>query len=218
MTSKYSYSKVLLNEYLGTVKEIKGNTQWELGIKVAAQNTPLTIWEKMVFKSAAEIQKELNVPIGTHATHNPRNQFDWLVENGADPKKLFFSHTEAEFGWGGQSKEQFGQQLLRIAKAGGHMLFNNFGYEFDTPWVDLIYLIRLLCDNGLREKVLTSVDCYWQWKNGKMVVNTEDTHPETRKRTYAYMITDAVPALLKAGFSAKDIHAFLVGNPAAFFS
>ncbi|MBC7826164.1 MAG: hypothetical protein H7122_00350 [Chitinophagaceae bacterium] len=56
------------------------------------------------------------------------------MENGADPKKLFFSHIEAEFGWGGQIKEQIGKELLRIAKAGGNMLFNNFGYEFDTPW------------------------------------------------------------------------------------
>jgi len=51
-----------------------------------------------------------------------------------------------------------------------------------------------------------------------MVINVDDIHPETRQRTYAYMITDAVPALLKAGFSANDIHAFLIDNPARFFS
>jgi len=187
-------------------------------IKVAGQKTPLTDWEKMVFRAAAHVQRELNVPIATHAIFSPEEQFKWLVSNGADPTKLFFSHTEAKFGWGGLSREQMGEQLVRIAKGGGHMMFNNFGYAFDTPWEDLVYLIRLLCDQGLRDKVLISADCYWHWKNGKMIVNVDNVHPETREKTYAYMMTDAVPDLLKAGFSAKDIQAFLVENPARFFS
>lgn len=187
-------------------------------IKVAAHKTPLTDWERMVFRAAAKVQQELHVPIATHAIFNPEEQFKWLVENGANPAKLFFSHIEAKFGWGGLSREQMGQQLLRIAKGGGHLMFNNFGYEFDTPWEDLVYLIRMLCENGLREKVLISCDCYWHWENGKMIFNIDNVHPETRNKTYAYMITDAVPALLKAGFSAKDIHTFLVDNPAKYFN
>lgn len=187
-------------------------------IKVAGQKTPLTEWEQMVFRAAATVQQELKVPIATHAIFKPEEQFKWLVKNGADPTKLFFSHTEAKFGWGGLNREQMGEQLLRIARGGGHMMFNNFGYEFDTPWEDLVYLIRLLCDQGLRDKVLISADCYWHWKNGKMIVNVDDVRPETRNKTYAYMMTDAVPDLLKAGFSAKDIQAFLVENPVRFFS
>lgn len=195
------------------------NTGIKAGIiKVAGDKTPLTDWERMVFRAAARVQQELRVPVATHAIFNPEEQFNWLVKNGADPAKLFFSHIEAKFGWGGLSREQMGEQLLRIAKGGGHLLFNNFGYEFDTPWEDLVYLIRLLCENGLREKVLTSCDCYWHWANGKLIFNIDDIHPETRNKTYAYMMTDAVPALLKAGFSSKDIKAFLVDNPAKYFS
>ena len=182
-------------------------------IKVAGAKTPLTDWEKMGFRAAAQVQQELNVPIATHAIFNPEEQFNWLIKNGADPTKLFFSHVEAEFGWGGLNREQIGKQRLRIAKGGGHLLFNNFGYAFATPWEDLVYLIRLLCENGFREKVLTSCDCYWHWENGKMIFNVDDIHPETRNKTYSYMITDAVPDLLKAGFSANDIHAFLVYIP-----
>ncbi len=199
-------------------KGINGTTIRAGIIKVAGNKTPLTDWERMVFRAAAKVHQELNVPIATHAIFNPEEQFNWLVKNGADPTKLFFSHTEAKFGWGGLTREQMGEQLLRIAKGGGHMMFNNFGYAFDTPWEDLVYLIRLLCDNGFRNKVLTSSDCYWHWNNGKMIVNVDDVHPETRQKTYAYMITDAVPDLLKAGFSAKDIQAFLVDNPARFFA
>lgn len=218
-----SITKMSEEQYKDRLREelttgIQGTTIRAGIIKVAGDKTPLTDWERMVFRAAAKVQQELNVPIATHAIFNPEEQFNWLVKNGADPAKLFFSHVEAKFGWGGQSREQMGKQLLRITKGGGHLLFNNFGYEFDTPWEDLVYLIRLLCESGFREKVLTSVDCYWHWTNGKMVVNVDDVHPETRKRTYAYMMTDAVPALLKAGFSAKDINAFLVDNPAKYFS
>lgn len=196
-----------------------GGTNIKAGImKIATRAKPMSTWERMVFKASAEVQKELGTPIGTHATHNPGDQFDWLVQNGADPAKIFLSHTEAKFGWGGKTREQMGEELLRIAKSGGSMLFNNFGYEFDTPWEDLVYLIRLLCEKGYLQKALTSVDCNWHWEAGKMIVNVDNVHPETRNRTYAYMITDAVPALLKAGFSAKDVHAFLYENPVAFFS
>lgn len=187
-------------------------------IKVAGEKTPLTQWEKEKFQAAAYVQKKLDVPIGTHAIYKPGDQFDLLVANGANPKRLFFSHIEAEFGWGGKSKEDIGKELLRIAKGGGSMLFNNFGYEFDTPWEDLVYLIRFLCENGCSKNVLTSMDTYWHWKNGNIVFNVDDVHPETRKKTYAYAITDAVPAMLKAGFSAKQVKQFLVENPAHIFS
>jgi len=40
------------------------------------------------------------------------------------------------------------------------------------------------------------------------MTNVEAIHPETKQKTLSYAITDAVPALLKAGFSAKDIHTF----------
>jgi predicted metal-dependent phosphotriesterase family hydrolase len=41
--------------------------------------------------------------------------------------------------------------------------------------------------------------------------------PNASKRTYAYMMTDAVPMLLKTGFSKKEIDTFLVDNPRGFF-
>ncbi len=62
-------------------------------IKVAAMS-PLTQWEKERFRAAAQIQKELNITIATHATQKPGDQFDWLVKNGANPNRLFFSHIE----------------------------------------------------------------------------------------------------------------------------
>ena len=185
-------------------------------IKVAAAKTPITQWEQSVFRAAAKVQKKTRTPIATHAIFEPRAQFDLLVNTGADPKRCFFSHIEAEFGWGGRPLEQQAEYLLSIAKEGGSLLFNNFGYEADTPWAHMVFLLRHLCDKGHANRILTSVDCNWEWKEGK-VVFASDRHPESGKKTYAYMMTDAVPALLKAGFSAKEIQTFLVDNPRRFF-
>lgn len=145
-------------------------------------------------------------------------QFDYLVQHGANPRQLFFSHAEAGFGWQGRTREQMADYFLGLAREGGRMLFNNFGYDFHTPWEDLVYLIRFLCDHWHASTVLISIDAYWSWKNDRIIIPLEEMFPHTRHRTYAYMMTDVVPALLKAGFSAKQINTFLVANPRAYFS
>ena len=72
--------------------------------------------------------------------------------------------------------------MERIAKLGGSLLFNNFEYDFDTPWQDFVYLIRHLCDNGCIEQVLTAMNSGWDWVEDKIVMNAELKHPETRKK------------------------------------
>ncbi len=193
------------------------NTKIRAGIiKVAGSSTPLTQWEIEKFRAAAVVQKELDVPVATHAIFNPREQFDLLTANGAAPNRLFFSHIEAEFGWGKLTREQMGEELVYIANKGGRLLFNNFGYEFDTPWADLVYLIRNLVDKGYAENVLASMDLYWHWSNGKKIINIDDRYPETAQKTYAYAVTDAIPALLKAGFSSREVNTIFIKNPAVF--
>jgi predicted metal-dependent phosphotriesterase family hydrolase len=100
------------------------------------------------------------------------------------------------------------KKCCELQKGGGSMLFNNFLYDFNTPWEDLVYLIRFLCDKGYEKHVLISMDSLWRWVDEKIMTNVEAIHPETKQKTLSYAITDAVPALLKAGFSAKDIHTF----------
>ena len=229
-TGSYVYSRMpkaiqnmnedqMYERMLREVTEGIDGTQIRAGIiKVAAGKTPFTEWEQSAFRAAAKVQKKTRTPIATHAIFEPRAQFDLLVKTGADPKRCFFSHIEAEFGWAGRPLEQEAEYLLSIAKEGGYLLFNNFGFEFDTPWTDMVFLLRHLSDKGYANRILTSVDCNWEWKKGKVVFEASEKHPETAKRTYAYMITDAVPAMLKAGFSAKEIQTFLVDHPRRFFS
>ncbi|MGH7946962.1 MAG: hypothetical protein ACREH8_13915 [Opitutaceae bacterium] len=187
-------------------------------IKVAAVKSPLTEWERAAFRAAGRAQRATGVPVGTHAVYAPREQLDVLVAAGADPRRCFFSHPENTVGWEGRNLEQHADYLTAIAKDGGSLLFNNFGLVKHTPWPDLVFMLRHLCDRGYADRVLVSVDLAWEWLAGKPIIQHSPRYSEIQPRTYTYMMTDVVPALLKAGFSAQNIRTFLVDNPRHLFA
>ena len=188
-------------------------------IKVAGDKPELTPWEVQAFTAGAKAHLKTGACIATHACAGSREQADLLLRAGADLNRAFFSHVEAEFGWQGRTVQEEAKYLEDIARKGGSLLFNNFGFVWDTPWPDMIYLFKHLCDAGLQEKVLMSMDVNWTWnEDGNIEFEAEAQHPDARRRTYAYMITDSVPALKQAGFTDQDIHTFLVDNPRKFFS
>jgi len=96
-------------------------------IKIATNDAELSEWDQKIFRCAARVNKATGIPIGTHAVRGARNQFDFLVKHGANPRQTFFSHVEAGFGWQGKSREQMAESFLSIAQDGGRLLFNNFG-------------------------------------------------------------------------------------------
>ena len=64
------------------------------------------------------------------------------------------------------------------------------------------------------------MDCNWHWQDGQKVfegAEPPNADPHAADRTYAYMVTDAVPKLLKSGFSKKEIDTFLIDNPRRYF-
>jgi hypothetical protein len=67
--------------------------------------------------------------------------------------------------------------------------------------------------------MFVSIDCNWRWENGKKILEGAD-RPDAdldASRRFSCVMTAAVPKLLKSGFSQKEIHAFLAGNPRRFF-
>lgn len=186
-------------------------------VKAAASSLPLTDWEKAVFRATGRAQRETGVPVATHAVFGAREQFDILVASGADPRRCYFSHPENTVGWEKRNLQQHTDYLVAIAREGGSLLFNNFGLVQHTAWADLVHMIRQLCDRGHADRVLISIDLAWEWIAGKPVIQHSDRYPELQPRTYSFMITDVIPAFLKAGFGAKDIQTFLVDNPRRFF-
>jgi phosphotriesterase-related protein len=183
-------------------------------IKVAANSIPLNPLEEKIFLAAGIAQSQTGVPICCHSIFGPREQLETLIKGGADPEHCYFSHVEAEFGWEGRTLEDEAKYLLEIARRGGALLFNNFGFEHDTPWNDLVFLIRYLVEKGFDNRVLISMDVNWiMHNNGLVELEAEDANPECRKRNYAYLFTHAIPALEKAGIAKEAIKKFLIDNP-----
>ena len=90
-----------------------------------------------------------------------------------------------------------------------------------TPWSDVTSFLRYFCAAGFANRLFISADCNWRWENGKKLFEGAEAFsldPNASKRTYAYMITDAVPKLLRSGFSKKEIDTFLVDNPRRFLA
>jgi len=181
-------------------------------IKIANEGGTLTDWEKKVFRAAARVNKATGIPIATH-TGNAIEQFDLLVKSGANPQQIFLSHVDA--GRKGKPGE-----LINIVKEGGYLEVDTFGQEFYTPWKELVSFLRSFFDSGFGNKIFISIDSNWHWENGKKIFEGDgppNFDSKASDRTFAYMITDAVPKLLKAGFSMKEIKTFLVDNPKNFF-
>ena len=100
------------------------------------------------------------------------------------------------------------------------MEFDTFGQDSYTPWADLVFLWRSIMDAGFTNRMFFSMDCNWRWENGKKIfegADRPDADPDAGRRTYAYMMTDAVPKLLKSGFTQHEIDTILVDNPRRFF-
>ncbi len=206
---------------LREVTEGIGGTKIRAGIiKVAAETSPLTDWEKKVFRAAARVQKATGVPIATHDVARAREQFDLLVSSGATPRRVFISHVDMALHDKQRTHEQVAEELISMARDGGYMEFDTFGQDSYTPWGDLVFLWRSIIDAGFANRMFFSMDSNWHWQNGKKTfegADRPDAGPDAGRRTYAYMMTDAVPKLLKSGFSQQVIHSILVDNPRRFF-
>ena len=188
-------------------------------IKVAGVDPQLTPWEVQVFTAAAKAHLKTGACIATHAVAGARAQAEVLLRAGANLNQVFFSHIDTEVGFEGRTIKEQARYLEEIARWGGGILLNNFGCSFYTLPEHETYLMQHLCDAGLQDKVLISIDCNWTWnKDSKIEFEEEANHPEAAERTYAFMMTDTVPELLKAGFTDKDIQAFLIDNPRKFFA
>lgn len=185
---------------------------------VRCDSLGLTLMHEHIFGGKGPVQRITNIPIATHC--GPiHEEFDVPVKTGANPRRLFLSHVDMGLP-AGYTRKQLVEMLSSIAREGGNLEFDTFGLPSYTPWNDLVFILRSLCDAGFEHQLFISIDCNWTWIDGKKVFESADRphhDPDASRRTYAYMITDAVPALLKAGFIAKDIHTFLVENPRRFF-
>ncbi len=188
-------------------------------IKAGSSRAELTAWEQKVLRAAARVQRETGVPLCLHSCEGARSQFDLLTRAGADPQRLYFSHVEAEFGWEGRTLREEARYLEAICREGGSLYFNNYLFEFDTPHEDLMYLMHYLLDRGYLNRLLFGMDFNYDIDDdGRIWLEAEKEHPETRARTWEAIYTGFVPLVKSWGFTDEHICTMFVDNPRALFS
>ena len=188
-------------------------------IKAASNKVDLTGFEAKVLRAAGRLQAETGVPVCLHSCEGARIQFDALVDAGADPERLYFSHVEAEFGWEGRTLQEEARYLEAICREGGSLFFNNYLFEFDTPHEDMMYLMHYLLDKGHLNRLLFGMDVNFDIDDdGTIWAEAEKEHPETRNRTWPAIYTGFVPLITSWGFTDEHINTMLVDNPRALFS
>ena len=185
-------------------------------IKIASEGSPLSEWEKKVFRAAAHVQRATGTPICTHLGGDPREHLGILTRAGADPRRVMLSHIDTV----GPSREKVLETMIAIAREGAYLEVDTFGQEFYTPWADLVYCLRGVCDAGFAHHLFIDVDSNWRWNQGVKVFEGGDppnSDPHAADRIFAYMITAAVPRLMTSGFTRREIDTFLTDNPRRFF-
>jgi phosphotriesterase-related protein len=188
-------------------------------VKAASNGAELTDWERTVLRAAARVQRETGIPVCLHSCEGARSQFDLLVEAGADPERLYFSHVEAEFGWEGRTLGEQARYLEAICREGGSLFFNNYLFEFDTPHEDLMVLMHTLADRGYLHRLLFGMDVNFEVADdGRIWMEAEREHPECGQRTWEAIYTGFIPLLKHWGFTDAEVRTMLVENPRTLFN
>ena len=208
-------AKFIASRIVKVIKEGIGDTGIRPAIiKVGSHKVPLSQMERKVFAAAGMAQAETGLPICTHACTGSRDQLEILLENGADPNHCYFSHVEAEFGLEGRSLKEEIAYLTNIAKKGGTLLFNNFGFEHDTPWEDLVAILRSLVEAGYENKIHICMDANFHIdREGSVRLEADAKNPECRRRDYSYIFKYSLPLLRQEGFTEENFKMFFVDVP-----
>ncbi len=209
----------LAARFLGEINEGIGGSAVRAGvIKVAGEKEELTPWEMRMCQAAALVQQHSGAPICTHAIEGAWPQFQALLAAGADPQRVYLSHTEHEPGWRGRSVEQQIAYLEQITRQGGSLYFSNFGWEFYSQEANLRRLVLGLCERGYADRLLIGADANYKInEDGSTRWEEQRPHPELPLKNFAYAFTYTVPLLQRWGLSQADLEQFLVHNPRRIF-
>lgn len=162
-----------------------------------------------VVRAAGRAQAETGAPILIHPGHSPTAPIeilDILVETGATPGNVVLGHLDARI--------SDNAVLGELASAGTFLEFDTFGIEHggfggDPTAIpmpnDAQRLDRLeyLIGRGHGSQIVMAHDVCHGWRYGRFGGNG-----------FAHILTSLVPRMRSRGFSAEDIDAILVKNPA----
>ena len=156
-------SRMMADLFIKEISEGIGVTGVQAGAIKVGSSPVMTNYEKDVHKAAVTAQKATGVPIITH-TEGPTGgpeQAEFLVSQGADPKKVMIGHVS-------NSREI--SYLKAILAKGVSIGFDRLGLSilYDIPDEIHVQNIASLCKDGYAPKIMLSHDTvnYWLTPHG----------------------------------------------------
>ncbi len=187
-------------------------------IKIGSRNENLSDWEIRALTAAGIAQKMTGLPLCVHSCAGCDKQQKIFEEAGADLSRVYFSHTEANFGWEGRTFEEEVKLLEGVMEKGSFLSFNNFNNWTHTPEDCLADLIKTFAADGYSGKLLATMDYVATYNSsGKLEVLWEDICSDGAARDYSYIISHVVPWMRSKGIDEDTINAMNYANPVKLF-
>jgi len=169
-------------------------------IKLASSPPSFHKHEKKMFQAAIRVQRQLGVPITTHAPWVLGEQMRFFLSHKADLEKVTLGHVEA-CSW---------VEIKAAARSGIGLTFTNIGGEKEIPEEIIVQQVANLVRKGYVKQIMLSVD--------QALFVREKGLEYHFPCGYAHVFKSAVPKLLKAGVKAREVDQMLIDNPRRFLA
>jgi phosphotriesterase-related protein len=203
-------TKLISDLFIKEITQGIEKTGVKAGVIKVGSSPKMTSYEESIHKAAVIAQKATGVPIITH-TEGPSGgveQADFLIKEGADPKKVMVGHVS-------NSKDI--EYHKAILAKGVYIAFDRFGLEVITPSDVNVKNIADLCKLGYANKIMLSHDTVNVWL-GRPIDLPEKYLPAFANWRIDFISEKILPALKAQGVTDEQIKTMMVDNPRNLFT
>lgn len=155
--------------------------------------------ERRLFDAAIIAHKKTGVPISTHTTLSTlaKEQAEYLVENGVNPKKIIIGHIDLSGDM---------NAIKEVLNTGVYVGFDTVGKVNYLPEEKRVEFLLELEKEGKLNQVVLSEDL------------TRKSHLKYKGGIgYSYLFEKFIPMLIEAGMEEQSINQMLIENPKNIF-
>jgi predicted metal-dependent phosphotriesterase family hydrolase len=170
-------------------------------VKVGTSKEAVHLDEEKMLRAAAQVQRDLGVPITTHtsAGHLPLEQVRIFEQAGADLEHVCIGHQDRRLVW---------DDHLAIVKSGCRIGYDCISKEHYEPEVKRIEFVKRLVDAGYGDHVVFSGDIA-----RRSYLTSYGGGPG-----FTYILWRFVPWLWSEGVSHEATDRILIANPTKLFT
>lgn len=182
-------------------------------IKVGSGMNEITDYEKLMFTTAARVQKDAGIPIITHTQHGTMGpeQAELLISSGANPARIQIGHMSDNLDMDYQEK---------TFKQGVYVAWDRMGLQglVGCPMDENRYPVMAnLIHKGYGNRLMISHDFIINWL-GRPLNIPEQALPLIANWFPNHLFKNIIPALKKSGVTDSQIQTILIDNPRRFFA